>query len=169
MRLSELQLSYHASITQSRRLREGFSLPVPLIPLPPPQFISCACYSSSLHGLSAPLVPPIRHLPMLARHVRLGGVASGRGVWLLARSACVYPFATSTKPSPSHSGYFSAAQIQQARSFSYTRLVMAAQKIDGTAIAKSIREKLNHEIAEKQKNTPRFKPALTIIQGQLVW
>jgi len=46
---------------------------------------------------------------------------------------------------------------------------MAAQKIDGTAIAKSIREKLNHEIAEKQKNTPRFKPALTIIQGQLAW
>ncbi|KAF8451770.1 formate--tetrahydrofolate ligase-domain-containing protein [Terfezia claveryi] len=45
---------------------------------------------------------------------------------------------------------------------------MAAQKIDGTAIAKGIREKLNQEIAKKQKNTPRFKPALTIIQGTYV-
>ncbi|KAK7517546.1 formate--tetrahydrofolate ligase-domain-containing protein [Phyllosticta citriasiana] len=41
---------------------------------------------------------------------------------------------------------------------------MAAQKIDGNAIAKSIREKLNAEIHEKQQLNPRYKPALRIIQ-----
>ncbi|KAF2435518.1 putative C-1-tetrahydrofolate synthase mitochondrial precursor [Tothia fuscella] len=41
---------------------------------------------------------------------------------------------------------------------------MTAQKIDGTAIAKGIREKINKEIAEKQKVNPRFKPNLVIIQ-----
>lgn len=43
---------------------------------------------------------------------------------------------------------------------------MVAQKIDGLAVAKAIREKLNTEIAEKQKTSPRFQPSLTIIQGE---
>ncbi|GAB7358665.1 hypothetical protein MBLNU230_g3894t1 [Neophaeotheca triangularis] len=41
---------------------------------------------------------------------------------------------------------------------------MAATKIDGTAIAKTIRERLNSEIATKQAANPRFKPSLVIIQ-----
>lgn len=41
---------------------------------------------------------------------------------------------------------------------------MAAEKIDGTAIAKSIREKINVEIKKTQEINPRFKPSLTIIQ-----
>ncbi|KAK8177827.1 formate--tetrahydrofolate ligase-domain-containing protein [Phyllosticta citrichinensis] len=41
---------------------------------------------------------------------------------------------------------------------------MAAQKIDGNAVAKSIREKLNAEIHDKQQLNPRYKPALRIIQ-----
>lgn len=41
---------------------------------------------------------------------------------------------------------------------------MTGQKIDGTAIAKSIREKLHTQIQERQKNNPRFKPCLKIIQ-----
>ncbi|KAL1388742.1 formate--tetrahydrofolate ligase-domain-containing protein [Phyllosticta capitalensis] len=41
---------------------------------------------------------------------------------------------------------------------------MAAQKIDGNAVAKSIREKLHAEIDQKQANNPRYKPALRIIQ-----
>jgi methylenetetrahydrofolate dehydrogenase (NADP+)/methenyltetrahydrofolate cyclohydrolase/formyltetrahydrofolate synthetase len=44
---------------------------------------------------------------------------------------------------------------------------MAATKIDGTAIAKKIREDLHAEIAEKQKLNPRYKPSLKIIQGTL--
>ena len=42
---------------------------------------------------------------------------------------------------------------------------MAAQKIDGTAIAKSIRERINVDIREKQKSNPRYNPSLVIIQG----
>ena len=39
-----------------------------------------------------------------------------------------------------------------------------ATKIDGTAIAKKIREGLHAEILEKQKVNPRYKPSLKIIQ-----
>ncbi|KAE9963816.1 hypothetical protein EG328_011029 [Venturia inaequalis] len=41
---------------------------------------------------------------------------------------------------------------------------MTAQKIDGTAIAKSIREKINASIHQKQQSNPRYKPSLVIIQ-----
>ncbi|KAH6899751.1 formate--tetrahydrofolate ligase-domain-containing protein [Thelonectria olida] len=41
---------------------------------------------------------------------------------------------------------------------------MGAIKLDGTAIAKAIRERLGAEIAEKQRVNPRFKPSLKIIQ-----
>jgi methylenetetrahydrofolate dehydrogenase (NADP+)/methenyltetrahydrofolate cyclohydrolase/formyltetrahydrofolate synthetase len=43
---------------------------------------------------------------------------------------------------------------------------MTAQKIDGTAIAKSIREKLGAKIKERQEKNPRYKPSLKIIQGE---
>lgn len=42
---------------------------------------------------------------------------------------------------------------------------MVAAKLDGTAIAKAIRERLGAEIAEKQKLNPRYQPCLKIIQG----
>jgi len=51
------------------------------------------------------------------------------------------------------------------RAFSTTSRTMAATKIDGTGIAKKIRERLHAEISEKQKTNPRFQPSLTIIQG----
>ncbi|RFU29888.1 hypothetical protein B7463_g6439, partial [Scytalidium lignicola] len=41
---------------------------------------------------------------------------------------------------------------------------MTATKIDGTAIAKSIREQLHAQIEATQKNNPRYKPCLKIIQ-----
>ncbi|KAH7011912.1 formate--tetrahydrofolate ligase-domain-containing protein [Ilyonectria destructans] len=41
---------------------------------------------------------------------------------------------------------------------------MGAIKLDGTAIAKAIRERLGAEIVEKQKLNPRYKPCLKIIQ-----
>jgi methylenetetrahydrofolate dehydrogenase (NADP+)/methenyltetrahydrofolate cyclohydrolase/formyltetrahydrofolate synthetase len=43
---------------------------------------------------------------------------------------------------------------------------MTAQKIDGNAIARSIREKLHEQIDEQQKSNSRFKPSLKIIQGE---
>lgn len=42
---------------------------------------------------------------------------------------------------------------------------MTATKIDGTAIAKSIRERLGAEIKKKQESNPRYKPSLKIVQG----
>ncbi|KAL1638432.1 tetrahydrofolate synthase [Neofusicoccum ribis] len=45
---------------------------------------------------------------------------------------------------------------------------MVAAKIDGNAIAKSIRERLHDEIREKQQSNPRYRPALRIIQGTYV-
>ncbi|KAK4447908.1 hypothetical protein QBC34DRAFT_121446 [Podospora aff. communis PSN243] len=44
------------------------------------------------------------------------------------------------------------------------RATMAATKIDGTAIAKKIRERLRAEIAEIKQTNPRFTPSLKIIQ-----
>ena len=41
---------------------------------------------------------------------------------------------------------------------------MVAAKIDGTAIAKSIREKINADIKKTQETNPRYKPSLKIIQ-----
>ena len=41
---------------------------------------------------------------------------------------------------------------------------MGAEKIDGTAIAKSIRERINAEIKKTQETNPRYKPSLTIVQ-----
>ena len=41
---------------------------------------------------------------------------------------------------------------------------MAAEKIDGTSIAKSIRERINAEIKKTQQSNPRYKPSLTIVQ-----
>ncbi|KAK5719616.1 tetrahydrofolate synthase [Elasticomyces elasticus] len=41
---------------------------------------------------------------------------------------------------------------------------MPATKIDGTAIARTIRERIATEIAQKQEKNPRYKPGLVIIQ-----
>lgn len=41
---------------------------------------------------------------------------------------------------------------------------MTATKIDGTAIAKEIREQISKDIADKQAKNPRYKPSLVIIQ-----
>ncbi|KAL9000538.1 MAG: hypothetical protein Q9169_000831 [Polycauliona sp. 2 TL-2023] len=41
---------------------------------------------------------------------------------------------------------------------------MAAQRIDGTAIAKAIREGISSQIRQIQQTNPRYKPSLTIVQ-----
>ena len=41
---------------------------------------------------------------------------------------------------------------------------MTAEKIDGNAIAKNIRERINAQIQKTQKANPRYKPSLTIVQ-----
>jgi len=52
-----------------------------------------------------------------------------------------------------------------ARPFSTSTSAMAAAKIDGTAIAKKIRERLQAQILERQRANPLFKPSLKIVQG----
>jgi len=46
------------------------------------------------------------------------------------------------------------------------RSAMTATKIDGTAIAKNIRDGLKTEIQQIQQVNPRFKPSLVIFQGE---
>jgi 5,10-methylene-tetrahydrofolate dehydrogenase/methenyl tetrahydrofolate cyclohydrolase len=43
---------------------------------------------------------------------------------------------------------------------------MTAIKIDGTAIARNIRERLGAQIKKRQESNPRYKPSLKIIQGE---
>lgn len=52
------------------------------------------------------------------------------------------------------------------RSFSTSAATMTATRIDGTAIAKKIREGLHAQIQEAQKANPKFQPCLKIIQGE---
>ncbi|KGQ09215.1 C-1-tetrahydrofolate synthase, cytoplasmic [Beauveria bassiana D1-5] len=54
------------------------------------------------------------------------------------------------------------------RFFSTTPAAMVATKLDGNAIAKSIRERIGREIAERQKLNPRYRPSLKIVQGTYV-
>ena len=67
---------------------------------------------------------------------------------------------------PNHLGVSksTARSPQTWRQVSSKIRTMAAQKIDGTAIAKSIREKINAEIKKTQEINPRYKPSLTIVQ-----
>ena len=50
------------------------------------------------------------------------------------------------------------------RQFSKKHYNMAAERIDGTAIAQKIREKINENIKKTQEQNPRYKPSLSIIQ-----
>ena len=69
---------------------------------------------------------------------------------------------------PLHTDFASRRQfalsLLETRPFSTKTAMMAAEKIDGTAIAKGIRERINAEIKETQAKNPRYKPSLTIVQ-----
>lgn len=73
------------------------------------------------------------------------------------------PHFTPTCETSSH--IFLPPNLSQRRTFSSTPAVMTATKIDGTAIAKQIREKIHTDIENAQKINPRYKPSLKIIQG----
>lgn len=62
--------------------------------------------------------------------------------------------------------YTGPATVTTTRQFSGTAFRMTATKIDGTAIAKSIRERLGAKIRERQAANPRYKPSLKIVQGE---
>lgn len=56
--------------------------------------------------------------------------------------------------------------LSSARLFSTSRPSMTATKIDGTAIARAIRERLGAQIKKRQETNPRYRPSLKIIQGE---
>ena len=85
------------------------------------------------------------------------------------RAVSAAPHASSFAASPHPQLLFSSSSPispSGLRYFSSSRVNMAGTKIDGTAIARSIREKLNAEIRERQESNPRFKPSLVIFQGE---
>lgn len=94
---------------------------------------------------------------------------------LLAPARC-FPQATATPPrkyyrprTPGHL-YTAPASVYATRYFSATAFTMTATKIDGTAIAKTIRERLGAKIKERQGANPRYKPSLKIVQGEhMTW
>ena len=90
-------------------------------------------------------------------------ICGGR-VGVLARCFPQAIFSQRGTTSPRHLLY--TALKTGTRQFSSTRFNMAGQKIDGTAIAKSIREKLGANIREKQEKNPRYRPSLKIVQGE---
>ncbi|KAI0842544.1 formate-tetrahydrofolate ligase [Hypoxylon sp. FL0890] len=59
---------------------------------------------------------------------------------------------------------FTSLSRASCRAFSTSYPTMAATRLDGTAIAKKIRERLGTEILEKQKTNPKYQPCLKIIQ-----
>jgi len=74
-------------------------------------------------------------------------------------------YSTSTRWGSRIRDSFSPPKPLHQKSFSTSSAVMTATKIDGNAIAKTIREKLHAEIEKTQKSNPRYKPSLKIIQG----
>lgn len=72
---------------------------------------------------------------------------------------------TCLRHSPRTSACLTNSSSPSRRHYTTSSPKMGAAKIDGTAIAKAIREKLGAEIADKLKANPRYKPTLRIIQG----
>jgi hypothetical protein len=101
----------------------------------------------------------LRSLHSVSTSSEVSGKSRGRN---LCRSRDFTPTSTSTNSEPS---FLSPLYKSQPRPFSSTPIAMTATKIDGTAIAKSIRERLQSEIQATQKINPRYKPSLKIIQG----
>ncbi|TVY47935.1 C-1-tetrahydrofolate synthase, cytoplasmic [Lachnellula occidentalis] len=99
------------------------------------------------------------HSPSALSRVAVGYFAQSRGPSLRRLRP------SSPSPTP-HStiSFLSPSSQSQSRQFSSTQITMTATKIDGTAIARSIREKIQSEIQATQKINPRYKPSLKIFQ-----
>lgn len=103
---------------------------------------------------------PVSRLPFRRAAVlptRILHVRPPPNIFALSRPRSTFKsLALSTPSSPS--------LFAGSRTFSSSPVTMVAAKIDGNAIAKSIRERLHDEIREKQQSNPRYRPALRIIQ-----
>jgi hypothetical protein len=118
----------------------------------PPYRRSSSSSTSLLTGPASGVAGPV---PFRSRYL-----PKSRGQNLpRCRSSTLHP--TSARPSV----FLQPQYTAQKRDFSSTPIAMTATKIDGTAIAKKIRERLHAEIESTQKINPRYKPSLKIIQG----
>ncbi|EME82612.1 uncharacterized protein MYCFIDRAFT_163981 [Pseudocercospora fijiensis CIRAD86] len=84
----------------------------------------------------------------------------------ISPSALAFPSVRPHLPSPARLASLTRPPYKAAglRSFSSTAAKMTAAKIDGTAIAKSLRQRISKEVTEKQAKNLRYKPSLVIIQ-----
>lgn len=119
--------------------------------------------SSPTHAPAAAPPAPIRRL--ITAH-NLSATVSAAGSLSLASFSsrpftCGGGFSFPLSVSPTSPSPFVSGRAH----FSTSRAAMGAQKIDGTAIAKRIRESLHAEIEAKKQANPRFVPCLKIIQG----
>jgi len=76
---------------------------------------------------------------------------------------------TLLEASPGRHSHQAASPIRFFSGSAPASATMAATKIDGTAIAKKIRERLRAEIAQVKETNPRFRPSLKIIQGSCLF
>lgn len=103
-----------------------------------------------------------RRIPLISAAKRHLTFSAHRGVCLTAVSQLNRSPVSFNQFPVHHRG---SLVVSRSRGFSYSAANMTGTKIDGTAIAKDIREKLKSEIAELQTKNPRFKPNLVIYQG----
>ena len=82
---------------------------------------------------------------------------------LQAISSLLAPLKLS-RASPAHRRVGKLRQYPFARLLSCSSVAMAAPKIDGTAIARDIRETIKTNIKKTQEINPRYKPSLIIVQ-----
>jgi hypothetical protein len=120
-------------------------------PPPPPPSGGSRSHSSSLPSASAARLPT-----SLAGQYSLLPVASLSGL------LSPLPLSVSARLRELHEHRRRAGS----RQLSTSAPSMAAAKIDGTAIAKKIREKLAAEIAERRSHNAKYLPSLKIIQGR---
>ena len=136
---------------------------------------SATCSESSFHRIGKTARGPsifIRCVAPLPGAAQILPTASFAGFCSISRGSVAFHQSNGpitdkkliARTKPVHEGRSLPFYALSKRLFSSSAPNMTAEKIDGTAIAKNIREKINADIKEIQKTNPRYKPSLTIVQ-----
>ena len=128
-------------------------------------FLNCisnpACaLSRSIRRISPHLDTTVAHLQPSAKSISFSSIL--RDSVLLSQSSQSDKHRTS--PAIVYNFKRASSRASSRRLFSSNPQVMSAIKIDGNAIAKRIREKINADIKKIQKTNPRYQPSLIIVQ-----
>ncbi|KAK4194581.1 putative C-1-tetrahydrofolate synthase [Triangularia verruculosa] len=122
-----------------------------LLSTPSPEFRRCSSAQPDDRHSAAPRSAPRQSLP-LSPAIHAQRLRLTRNLTTNLTTALFHPASAQPNSFLAH------------RAFSSSSAVMVAQRIDGTAVAKRVREQLKAEIAEKKGINPRFQPCLKIIQ-----